>query len=83
MTNPPDAPMHPDEIAISVDLVQRLIARQFPRWASLPLARFPSGDRRVELRYRPRSLAIGAWLSLAGLAGIAALALCGPRAARR
>lgn len=29
--------MHADELAIDVDLVRRLLARQFPRWAGLPI----------------------------------------------
>lgn len=37
------AKMHSDEIDIDADLVQRLLAAQFPRWADLPLTRFPSG----------------------------------------
>lgn len=38
----PNLPMHPDEIDVSTALVQRLVATQFPRWASLALERFPS-----------------------------------------
>jgi aminoglycoside phosphotransferase (APT) family kinase protein len=33
----PGAPMHADEIPIDVDLVRRLLATQFPRWADLPI----------------------------------------------
>src|SRR5262245_36274599 len=34
--------MHVDEVDTSVDLVARLLAAQFPQWASLPLAPVPS-----------------------------------------
>lgn len=34
--------MHADELDIDADLVRRLLAVQFPQWAALPLARFPS-----------------------------------------
>lgn len=30
--------MHADEMAVSADLVRRLLVRQFPQWAALPLA---------------------------------------------
>jgi aminoglycoside phosphotransferase (APT) family kinase protein len=30
--------MHPDEIVADADLVQRLLGKQFPQWAGLPLA---------------------------------------------
>ncbi len=34
--------MHADEIESDVSLVRRLLAEQFPRWAHLPIERFPS-----------------------------------------
>jgi aminoglycoside phosphotransferase (APT) family kinase protein len=34
--------MHADELTIDVPLVRRLLAEQFPEWATLPLARVPS-----------------------------------------
>ena len=34
--------MHAEELPIDADLVTRLLAAQFPRWASLPLRRVPS-----------------------------------------
>jgi aminoglycoside phosphotransferase (APT) family kinase protein len=34
--------MHDDEAPTDADLVSRLLARQFPRWAGLPVVRFPS-----------------------------------------
>jgi aminoglycoside phosphotransferase (APT) family kinase protein len=34
--------MHVDEVDTSVDLVRRLLATQFPRWAGLPIAPVPS-----------------------------------------
>ena len=34
--------MHADEIHTDVGLVRRLLARQFPQWATLPAARVPS-----------------------------------------
>jgi aminoglycoside phosphotransferase (APT) family kinase protein len=43
--------MHPDEHPIDDDLVRRLIAGQFPRWAGLPVRRFPSGGT-VNAMYR-------------------------------
>ncbi|WP_079087098.1 aminoglycoside phosphotransferase family protein [Streptomyces silvensis] len=43
---PPDAPphhkLHADEPDVDTPLVRRLIAAQFPRWAGLPVERFPS-----------------------------------------
>ncbi|MEV5846457.1 aminoglycoside phosphotransferase family protein [Streptomyces sp. NPDC051985] len=36
-------PMHPDMHPVDEDLVRRLIAAQFPRWAGLTVARWPSG----------------------------------------
>ncbi len=35
--------MHPGQHPIDDDLVRRLIAGQFPRWAGLAVERFPSG----------------------------------------
>lgn len=35
--------MHADAHPVSDDLVRRLIATQFPRWAGLPVRRYPSG----------------------------------------
>ncbi|HET6634937.1 MAG TPA: aminoglycoside phosphotransferase family protein [Streptomyces sp.] len=35
--------MHPDEHAVDDDLVRRLVGRQFPQWAGLPVRRLPSG----------------------------------------
>lgn len=35
--------MHADEVPTDVDLVRRLLAAQFPRWAGLPVEHFPSG----------------------------------------
>ncbi|MFE5557039.1 aminoglycoside phosphotransferase family protein [Streptomyces sp. NPDC056544] len=37
------APMHPDAHPVDEDLVRRLIAGQFPRWAALTVERLPSG----------------------------------------
>ena len=34
--------MHVDEVDTSVELVARLLAAQYPQWASLPLAPVPS-----------------------------------------
>ena len=34
--------MHPNEIPINVSLVRRLLERQFPEWADLPLKPVPS-----------------------------------------
>jgi aminoglycoside phosphotransferase (APT) family kinase protein len=34
--------VHPDEIEIDLQVVQRLLDQQFPEWAGLPLRRFPS-----------------------------------------
>jgi aminoglycoside phosphotransferase (APT) family kinase protein len=34
--------MHPDEIAIDAGVVARLVATQFPGWASLPIEAVPS-----------------------------------------
>lgn len=34
--------MHADEVDVSVDLVRRLVAEQFPEWAALPVERVPS-----------------------------------------
>lgn len=33
--------MHPDEVAVRAELVRRLLAERFPRWAALPLAAVP------------------------------------------
>ncbi|MED7825707.1 aminoglycoside phosphotransferase family protein [Streptomyces chiangmaiensis] len=38
----PTAKMHADELDVDSDLVRRLIAEQFPQWASLPVAEVPS-----------------------------------------
>lgn len=35
--------MHEDEVDTDADLVRRLLAAQFPKWADLPIERFPSG----------------------------------------
>ncbi|MFD8420840.1 aminoglycoside phosphotransferase family protein [Streptomyces sp. NPDC059466] len=43
--------MHPGTHPIDDDLVRRLIAGQFPRWAELPVERFPSGGT-VNAMYR-------------------------------
>ncbi|MFF7154139.1 phosphotransferase [Streptomyces sp. NPDC008139] len=48
MTTPP---MHPDLHPIDADLVRRLVAGQFPRWAGLGVRRFPSGGT-VNAMYR-------------------------------
>ncbi|MFJ5611345.1 aminoglycoside phosphotransferase family protein [Streptomyces sp. NPDC093221] len=48
MTTPP---MHPDLHPIDADLVRRLVAEQFPRWAGLDVRRFPSGGT-VNAMYR-------------------------------
>jgi aminoglycoside phosphotransferase (APT) family kinase protein len=34
--------VHPDEVEVHLQVVQRLLAEQFPQWAELPLERFPS-----------------------------------------
>ncbi len=44
-------PMHPDQYALDDDLVRRLIAGQFPRWAGLAVERFASGGT-VNAMYR-------------------------------
>jgi hypothetical protein len=31
--------MHADELSVDVQLVRRLLARQFPEWADLPIER--------------------------------------------
>lgn len=38
----PESPMHDDEFPVDEELARRLVARQFPRWASLPLQRVRS-----------------------------------------
>jgi aminoglycoside phosphotransferase (APT) family kinase protein len=38
----PDPKMHPDEVDTDAELVTRLLAAQFPRWADLPIRRVPS-----------------------------------------
>ncbi|WP_079047027.1 aminoglycoside phosphotransferase family protein [Streptomyces changanensis] len=43
--------MHPDQHPIDDDLVRRLVAGRFPRWAGLPVRRFPSGGT-VNAMYR-------------------------------
>lgn len=43
--------MHPGQQPIDDDLVQRLIAGQFPQWAGLPVERYPSGGT-VNAMYR-------------------------------
>ncbi|NNJ06181.1 aminoglycoside phosphotransferase family protein [Streptomyces sp. PKU-MA01144] len=43
--------MHPGQHLIDDDLVQRLIAGQFPQWSGLPVERFPSGGT-VNAMYR-------------------------------
>lgn len=43
--------MHPGMHPIDDDLVRRLVAGQFPRWAGLPVRRFPSGGT-VNAMYR-------------------------------
>ncbi|MFH8410108.1 aminoglycoside phosphotransferase family protein [Streptomyces sp. NPDC018019] len=43
--------MHPGLHPIDDDLVRRLVAGQFPRWAGLPVRRFPSGGT-VNAMYR-------------------------------
>ncbi|MEV1050090.1 aminoglycoside phosphotransferase family protein [Streptomyces sp. NPDC049887] len=43
--------MHPGQHPIDDDLVQRLIAEQFPQWSGLPVERFPSGGT-VNAMYR-------------------------------
>ncbi|GAB1509393.1 aminoglycoside phosphotransferase family protein [Actinophytocola sp. KF-1] len=43
--------MHPGTHPIDDDLVRRLVAGQFPRWAGLPVTRFPSGGT-VNAMYR-------------------------------
>ncbi|MFJ4410371.1 aminoglycoside phosphotransferase family protein [Streptomyces sp. NPDC088910] len=48
MTTPP---MHPGLHPIDADLVRRLVAEQFPRWAGLDVRRFPSGGT-VNAMYR-------------------------------
>jgi aminoglycoside phosphotransferase (APT) family kinase protein len=35
--------MHADEVDVSVDLVRRLVAEQFPEWAALPITQFLHG----------------------------------------
>ncbi|MFC8513496.1 aminoglycoside phosphotransferase family protein [Streptomyces sp. NPDC057257] len=35
--------LHPDQHPVDEDLVRRLVAGRFPRWAELPVRRFPSG----------------------------------------
>jgi aminoglycoside phosphotransferase (APT) family kinase protein len=44
-------PMHPGMHPIDDDLVRRMIARQFPRWAGLAVQRWPSGGT-VNAMYR-------------------------------
>lgn len=34
--------VHPDEVEIELQVAERLVASQFPQWADLPLAAFPS-----------------------------------------
>ncbi|WP_228973118.1 aminoglycoside phosphotransferase family protein [Streptomyces sp. DH12] len=36
-------PMHPGQHPVDEELVRRLVAGRFPRWAGLPVRRFPSG----------------------------------------
>ncbi|MEV7445439.1 aminoglycoside phosphotransferase family protein [Streptomyces sp. NPDC091204] len=43
--------MHPGQHPVDEDLVRRLVAGQFPRWAGLPVERFPSGGT-VNAMYR-------------------------------
>ncbi|MGI5452356.1 aminoglycoside phosphotransferase family protein [Streptomyces sp. CA-249302] len=43
--------LHPDLHPIDEDLVRRLVAGRFPRWAELPVERFPSGGT-VNAMYR-------------------------------
>ena len=38
----PSPPGAPEAVRVDEALVRRLVARQFPQWAGLPLARFPS-----------------------------------------
>ncbi|MEU9098673.1 aminoglycoside phosphotransferase family protein [Streptomyces sp. NPDC048361] len=45
------APVHPDQHPLDDDLVRRLIARQFPQWAGLPVERVVSGGT-VNAMYR-------------------------------
>ncbi|MCX5174702.1 aminoglycoside phosphotransferase family protein [Streptomyces virginiae] len=45
------AQMHPDAHPVDEDLVRRLIAGQFPRWADLPVERLPSPGT-VNVMYR-------------------------------
>ncbi len=60
--------LHPDEIEVDSALVRRLLATQFPQWASLPVERFPStgtenaifrlGEQlAVRMPIRPRAVA--------------------------
>jgi aminoglycoside phosphotransferase (APT) family kinase protein len=44
-------PTHPDAGSVDDRLVRRLVAGRFPRWAHLPLVRFPSGGT-VNAMYR-------------------------------
>ncbi|MBK3641923.1 aminoglycoside phosphotransferase family protein [Streptomyces sp. MBT33] len=43
--------MHPGAYPVDEDLVRRLVAGRFPRWAGLPVRRFPSGGT-VNAMYR-------------------------------
>lgn len=42
MSNGSNGKMHDDEVETSIELVRRLLAAQFPRWAELPIAPVPS-----------------------------------------
>lgn len=63
--------MHPDQHPIDDDLVRRLIAEQFPRWAGQPVARFPSGGTVNALYRLGESLAVRLPLVAGGTADVA------------
>ena len=50
--------MHPNEVAVSLPLVARLIAAQFPRWAELPLAEVRSAGTDNAIYRLGRDLAV-------------------------
>jgi aminoglycoside phosphotransferase (APT) family kinase protein len=73
--------MHADEAEIDTALVRRLLAGQFPRWAELPLRRFPSAGT-VNAVYRlGESMAVRLPLNEGGAGDVAKEARWLPRLA--
>lgn len=74
--------MHPDQQFIDEDLVRRLIAGQFPRWAGLPVKRFQSGGTGNAMYRLGETLVVRLPLVKSGAAAVALEQEWLPRLAR-